>query len=310
MNSPGVDAPARPSTSHLNSLRPRTVWDIVDDAFDLYRGNFTRFASIAAIVLVPYALVDFFLEFHLHGPGGGNDPEWSGPFFLYLITTLPLWTLATTIQSAATAVATNEHLSGHAIDALASYRRLLPRLATLLAVTLLYAALVYGGFLLFIFPAVMVVTRYAFVAHTVVLEGRSAPGAFRRSRALSTGSTEKVLGLLALLLLLSLVLWGSVASVLELLFSVVPALQAGDAAARELREHVVKTIAQHVGAILLAPLGPLALTLLYYDLRVRREGLDLEREAEEIRYPLAPDPFGGIEAPIPRSALRGAGRSS
>jgi hypothetical protein len=39
--------------STLADLRPRTVWEIVDDAFDLYRERFALFASLAATVYVP-----------------------------------------------------------------------------------------------------------------------------------------------------------------------------------------------------------------------------------------------------------------
>ena len=49
--------------------------------------------------------------------------------------------------------------------------------------------------------------------------------------------------------------------------------------------------------LLLLPLPAIATTLLYYDLRVRREGLDVEAEAAAWGVPLAPDPFGGVLNP-------------
>jgi hypothetical protein len=76
----------------------------------------------------------------------------------------------------------------------------------------------------------------------------------------------------------------------------IPSLKGGDVAARQMREFAVKQAAESLGDILIAPLAPIAVTLLYYDLRVRREGLDIEAQAAVIGYPLAPDPAikGGL----------------
>ena len=46
--------------------------------------------------------------------------------------------------------------------------------------------------------------------------------------------------------------------------------------------------------MLFAPLYGIAITLLYFDIRVRREGLDIVALAERIEHPLAPDPFGDM----------------
>jgi hypothetical protein len=90
-------------------------------------------------------------------------------------------------------------------------------------------------------------------------------------------------------LLTSLLTFG-ITGLVELGALLIP--QGGDAAAQELRKFIVNQVIGALVGVLLAPLLPLAATLLYYDLRVRREGFDIAARAAEIGFPLAPDPFG------------------
>jgi hypothetical protein len=65
---------------------------------------------------------------------------------------------------------------------------------------------------------------------------------------------------------------------------------------RETQEQLLSQAMQSVAGLLIAPVQGIALTLLYFDLRVRREGLDIVAQATEQGYRLAPDPFGDISS--------------
>jgi hypothetical protein len=139
----------------------------------------------------------------------------------------------------------------------------------------------------------------AFVPQVVLLEGRGVGDAFRRSRDLAGSDWGRVLGLLLLAGLISGILTGGLGAVIALVFEILP--KGGDSAARAMQQQVFSQAAQSVAALLIVPMNGIALTLLYYDVRVRREGLDLAAKAIEQGYPLAPDPFGDISS---ETALR------
>lgn len=304
--------------SRLRDLRPRTVWDIVDDTFDLYRERFTLFAGIAAVLYVPAYLVYLVYSASasarylrtLRGPATTPyDPFGAlGTLFEGAGIYLPLLTLAFLLQTGATALAVEDHLRDRPTGVGLAYRRTLARLVPLLLGALIVVFLVslaaVGSFFLLGIGGLLVLAYYAFVPQAVVLERRGAFAAGRRSRDLATRYFGKAFGLVVFLLLLNLILSAGIYGLVEMIVAVLP--KAGDLAAQQVREQNLNQVFQAVVAVVLAPFPAIALTLLYYDLRVRREGLDMEAQAEAMNYPLAPDPFGGVADP--KNAPRRRGR--
>ena len=291
-------------SSRLTELRPRTVWDVVDDAFDLYRANFALLAGIAALVLVPGYLAYGAWQANFMLGVGNNTPTDPGAFFgAFLGQTalvFPLFGVAYVLYGGATAAAVEDLLFQRPVSLATAYRRALKRLLPLLGASLIVGLLATVGLCALYVGALVVVTLYAFVAQAVVLERRGALAAGARSREMVSGHFGKVLGLLLLLIVLTWVLTLGLLSLTQLLVYFLP--KSPDRAAQQLREMIVSQAAQSLGGVLLAPLGPIATTLQYYDLRVRREGLDMEAQAEATGYDLAPDPFGGVARPkVPRS---------
>ncbi len=288
------DGDAAP-VSRLSDLRPRTVWDVVDDALDAYRRRPALFASIAALLFVPYEIVDTLLKFSLYGPTGTSGSGDASKVFPYLFTSVPLLSLVAVVVTAATAAALQDVAAGRPTSLGKAYGQTLKRIGPLLGASLLYVLLtVLGTVFTLGIVSVVVMVRQAFIAQAVVLDGRGARGAAARSRDLIQRDGARVFGLLALLALLGIILQGATSALVELATAFVPWLHAGDNATQQTRSFLLTNVATSVGNILLAPIAPLALTFFYWDLRVRREGLDIEAQAEEIGYPLAPDAFGQL----------------
>lgn len=277
--------------TRLSDLRPRAVWDLVDDAFDLYRERFALFAGITAVALVPHALLTALVKVSLFGPTGSPEGAGGGAIAAYFGFTISAYSLATIFQSGAIAVAVEDRLRGRRSTIFSAYRRALRRFWPLLTAALLYIAMALLGVLTLFAGTVLAMLCFAFLAQAVVLEGRGGIAALRRSRALMRPYPARIFGMLGLVFLLSLLLTAGVALLLEGIFALFPGLHARDAAAEQLRAFALETAAYAVGDLLVAPLAPLATTLLYYDLRVRREGLDMEAQAESLGLTLAPDPF-------------------
>jgi hypothetical protein len=113
--------------------------------------------------------------------------------------------------------------------------------------------------------------RYGLIAQTVVLEGEGGFGAMKRSKHLVKGNFLKtfavlVLVFIALSLIAGIVSFG-IDKVLSFLGEYAGLLSAGGS---------------NVVSVLLEPFRIVAITLLYFDFRVRKEGFDLEILAEEL----------------------------
>jgi hypothetical protein len=296
--------------SRLSDLRPRTVWDVVDDAFDLYRENFALYAGIAAALYVPGYVVYLAWIAASYGrilaaSGGGGLP--AGFLSLFLggaAFVIPLFGVAYILQTGATAAAVEDRLAGRATGILPAYRRALARFWPLLGAALLVLLLAgLGVFTLYVLTIVVFV-YYAFAPQAVVLERRGRAGG--PAPLARSGEGLRRQGLRPARARVAAHLAAHLRHHRPGRAGSAPDPAGGDAAAQELRKFIVNQVIGALVGVLLAPLLPLAATLLYYDLRVRREGFDIAARAAEIGFPLAPDPFGDAlhpRTPPARSAL-------
>jgi hypothetical protein len=134
---------------------------------------------------------------------------------------------------------------------------------------------VFGLFLLIIFGVLYVAVRLLFITQAIVVEGKSAVEGIRRSWGLVQGSFWRTLGgYLLLSLLIQIVLAIPVTSAT---FAI--QLTIGDPfdpLANYTLQQILNSLVTYAAQILVLPLQLTAFTLMYYDLRVRKEGYDLE----------------------------------
>jgi hypothetical protein len=149
------------------------------------------------------------------------------------------------------------------------------------------AVLMLGGVaggLCFLFWFMM---RYALAVPVVVLEDSKAGAAIRRSIALSSGH----LGRVFLLLLCSFVLTYAALAIFQAPFTVGAAFAgAGTSAAYWLT--MAGLVSGSVGGTLTAPVLIIGLAVMYYDIRIRKEALDVQMVLLALDSPGAvpPDP--------------------
>ena len=154
-----------------------------------------------------------------------------------------------------------------------SLSRATPLLWRLIVCSILFALVVGIGFLLFFIPGVILVSGLVLAFPALVLETEATPsGALARSWTLTRGSRLRMFGLLLTLLVLlyiPIVAIGAVASV------ALPGVDFTGPGSRATAGLVAVAIAGVV-QLLVYPLFYCVLTVAYYDLRVRKEGFDLE----------------------------------
>jgi hypothetical protein len=240
------------------SLRPLSVGEILDVSFTLYRRHFATLGTIAVLC----SGIPMLLSLYIQASGGifYNLPL----ALVYYVT----FTMLSSIATAATVFVVSESYLGRPLPARDALRRATPLLARLIICSLLFAIIVGIGFFFLFFPGVILFCGLLLAFPSLVLEpGISPTGALSRSWSLTRGSRWRMFALLvtiALLLYVPLVGFGTVAAV------VLPGGAFG-ATAATLTLAVVGVL-----QMLLYPLLYCVLTVAYYDLRVRKEGFDLE----------------------------------
>ena len=279
-------------------LRPLSIGDVFDEGFDLYKRNFVFLLLVAALTLVPLDIgVAFALPrllppvYDLFGVTASSGDA-SGRVFLRLLAdtvfALPLALLAAApLVAACSALYLDRTVTLRQV-----YGHCLRRLPGLLAAVVL-GCLAFDIGLGFCFVGAAIAgTLFLFTLHALLMEGRSGTAALKRSSGLVSGYGSRIFGCL---LLLNLILWAiqlGVSLPLNYFFSTViqftppsVGVLADSAASETTRGLLVSTITSGLGDLLLIPFAACVVTSLYYDLRVRKEGYDVDLMAEDLKYP-------------------------
>ncbi|MBA2275298.1 MAG: glycerophosphoryl diester phosphodiesterase membrane domain-containing protein [Chloroflexi bacterium] len=127
----------------------------------------------------------------------------------------------------------------------------------------------------FVLAAMVLSVRWSLAIVVVALEERGPLAALIRSWRLTAGAAWRTLGILLLVTLVVAVIGGLLSEILGL---TVADLLFGESSSSAL---VVRTIFSAIISVLLAPLLPVAMTVLYFDQRVRHEAFDLTDEQRE-----------------------------
>jgi uncharacterized membrane protein len=150
----------------------------------------------------------------------------------------------------------------------------------ILIASLLMGLVILLGFLLMVIPGVILAVGLAVAIPAVVLEaGRSASGALSRSWELTRGSRWRIFGLGLTLFVL---LYIPVVAISGLVAVLVPRGAAAGFGASSTATIVALAIGGVV-QLFIYPLFYCVLTVTYYDLRVRKEGFDLELLASSLQ---------------------------
>lgn len=327
-------------------LRPLGLSELLDESFRLYRQYFVVFVAIAALVLVPFALINMLIQIPLQSQlaafqpqnGSGLDPlggqsvwEFFGSLVFVVLGSVGISLIYTILlqplMEGALARAVSQSYLAQPVSVGDSFgtamrnilglvaARLLPALLTLLGfgliagitfgVTLMIVGtslftqdigslfgatiapllLFFGTFVLFvglIIFGVILTVRLIFTSQAIVIEGRGPLEGIRRSWALTQGYFWRTLGYLmtiGLLVFIISAVSGAVLSVpLQILLSDQLMLQT-----------LLNTVVGTLLNVIITPFGLIAYTLMYYDLRIRKEGFDLEHQAmQQMLGPNAP----------------------
>ena len=250
-------------------LRPLTVGEILDTSFSLYRRHFAALATVALVCTGIPLVLRMFLE----ASGGFLVNLSLGALYALSLVVLNL------VATAATVFIVSESYLGRPLSAWEALQRATPYMGRILVCSLLMAIAVGLGFLLLLIPGVILAVGLALAIPAVVLEPRtSASGALSRSWELTRGARWRLFGLGITLLVLLYVPVVAITGLFALLLPESAGMFSGGSLG------MVMAIA--VGGLVqmfIYPLFYCVLTVTYYDLRVRKEGFDLELLASTLQ---------------------------
>ena len=262
-----------------------SVGDILDRGLKLLFTRLGTFYAIDLIFLGPMILL------HLFAPiiGGSQGTVTAIELLANLFTNLVLQPLATAAQLHVVAQEFVDRRVGIG-DAIAFALRRFGALfgASMLVGVIVVAVLAVCFVPMIIIPLlgfvfmpvaivliVMIMVWYIFISQVVVVEGAGPGQALTRSKALTEGFRGRVLGVLLLVIVTGIII-GVAAGLFQ---SVLPIHDAGGNL--NFGNYATTTILSQLAAILVQTYFAICWTLFYFDIRIRKEGFDLELLAKQ-----------------------------
>jgi hypothetical protein len=283
-------------------LRPLSVGEILDVSLKIWRRHFAALARIVLFVVTPVQVISSLLLASaipdsdlLFDPsafdttttdttgdpfGGSFDGGDAAAFFAAVGLTTLLSGLAFVLSSAAALRAVTVAYLGGTPDWKESLRLAFHRLGSLVGLSLLMGLGLSLGFVLCLVPGVWLAVAWSLAFAALLAEELSATQALRRSYSLVRGRWWPTFGVLLVAFLLNMV----VDQIVAIPFAVGTIFSANSVIGFSL-----SAVANIVSDVVTTPFVAAVFVLVYFDLRVRKEGFDLQLLAQA----MGPLPTGG-----------------
>ena len=283
---------------HLPTIRPRSAIEIVDAAVSLYRQNFKTMAVIGLAASLPILPV-----IAIAGKAGlftmvNNPQQFTAvtkgflPFMLLFVALTVLWF---SVVDGAMTFAAAEAYHGRAPSPADAIRGAWGKGLSLIAGNLLRFVIITGGAIAAALAMTIVVRLNAFLAFiigitafvlfahllartfaftsAIVIENRSAGAGVQRSFALSKNATLRIVGVALLCLVIYWIAQVVLVMVVQLVMHFI------------VTNPIIAALTGNILGMVIYPFLNIAIMVLYYDQRVRKEGYDLDVMGSAIAAP-------------------------
>jgi hypothetical protein len=232
-------------------FRPRTLGEILSEAFRIYRENAANLVVIVAVVVVPLSLI------------GAVAIRLFDVTLALVFIGAAIGVIISFILQAAMLRGAAQATIGDPVDVEASYRWGLSRLGSVLLVAFLVGIVVGVGFLLLIIPGIIFLVFLSVSEPALIVENRRGTEAMSRSWNLVRGHFWHALVVILVAAIITWVIQGILGAI------------GGD-------NWFVRWIFSAIAQIITAPFTALVTVLLYLDLRARTEALTADRLRTEL----------------------------
>lgn len=230
------------------ALRARSVGEILDLAFQLYRSRWKQMATATGILVLPLLVLQAIAP----------------------LDTLPLLQFVSNLvflaASAAVVVIASEAYMGRDVPASDAVRAAGRRFLSIWGAAIMQGILIVLGLLLLIIPGIIAMVVTFAMQQAIMIEGNTAGNSFERSRELARGHKMHIL----------------LTSVLSYIIVVFAMIGLGIVIGLAVPNIRVATLLNNVAMIAINPLYAVVGTVLYYDLRIRKEAFDVAVATEQL----------------------------
>ena len=262
------------------------VGEILDVSIKLYLKNFWALVKTVAVVVLPVSLLGFTFvlsslpEGVIVEEGRLVFPDQAGltDFFTGTGISVFLAVIAALLATGAAFKAVGDAYLGRQPQAGASLRFAGKKVLSLLWVGFLTMVVVVAGLILLVIPGIYMTVALMVVVPVLMVEDIRGFKALRRSRGLVKGRWWSTFGLVILGVFL---IPGILQTLLVLPFQLFLFVSMENVVPLLLVEELINVLA----SVLTTPFTAAVLTVLYFDLRVRKEAFDLELLAGRIGEP-------------------------
>ncbi len=237
-------------------LKSRSNLEVIDAAIEIYKRNFPLVISVYLLAMIPMALSEGFLQGSFFGKLIG---------IILLIVGAVMYFFAPTIVALVTS---DTYLGAPKRELSQLYPIVYEKKWDIIKASLVKTIFMSIGFMLLIIPGLIVLKRYFAIPALVVLENLPSAAARRRSSELSEGHGLRIL-----------LLYAIVGFAMLLVFGLMMALIALSATSGML---FFISLIQGIVTALVYPIFDIIITVLYYDIRIKKEGFDLQVAAETL----------------------------
>jgi hypothetical protein len=248
--------------------------EVLDRTFYLYRKHFPLFVGICALPQL-FQLTFQILARVMHWTPSGriNSPGALGGRLAFQLVGLLVMLLMIAISQAATTLAVSSVHLDQQTGVIDTYRRVAGKIARVTVMMVLVGIGVGCGLILLIVPGILLALAWSLCIPAMVIENQSIGGAISRSRRLTFGNRGRIFVVYVLFTVLTwifLMLWEVP------LIAMVGFTNIARQAAIPTWFVVAMSVGTFVTQSLVGPLLTIAIALIYYDARVRKEAFDLQ----------------------------------
>lgn len=253
-------------------LRPMTLGEVLDRTFKLYRSNFWLFAGIIALPFLALLVINIGVAGLGIGTGRAVAGRLPSPGLLAGmigggLTFGLLYVFLLGAAQAATVFAVSDLYLGRPTGLRECYKRVGAKAIRVILILILTGLTVMVGFLLLIIPGFILMCRTAIAVPVSMLEDTKSIRSIERSMELTKGYSGQVF----IIFLMVWVLTWIVAMIFQAPFAFL--MQAQHASFGTL---LLQHLSGFVSQVLVGPIATIAFSLMYYNLRVRKEAFDIQ----------------------------------
>lgn len=291
------------TTQYAPQLRPLSVGEVLDAAFKVVRQSFGTLAICVLAVAVPLNVIGTLVSASTNDDAFNLDDTsttgTSGTEIAGTLVTTTLNLVLFTLAAAACFRAVSSTYLGQQPTWQTSLSFAATRVLPLLGLSILYFLGVIGATILLVIPGIWLSVAWSLGYPALLSEGIGPAAALGRSFRLVKGRWWATFAALLVMYLIVAVISGILGLVVGA--TLVAAIDSEVVAA------VLLTIVNIISSLITLPLFAAVLTIIYFDLRVRKEGFDLQLLAQGVgedssRYDSSPEAVGaaaGLGDPAP-----------